>query len=34
MASLNEITGVLDFGDMVYAPLINDLAVALAYQFR
>jgi hydroxylysine kinase len=28
-----EITGVLDFGDMVYAPLINDLAVALAYQF-
>lgn len=28
-----EITGVLDFGDMVYAPLIYDLAVALAYQF-
>ena len=28
-----EITGVLDFGDMVYAPLIYDLAVALSYQF-
>jgi len=28
-----EITGVLDFGDMVHAPLIYDLAVALAYQF-
>ena len=27
------ITGVLDFGDMVYAPLIYDLAVALSYQF-
>jgi Ser/Thr protein kinase RdoA (MazF antagonist) len=29
----SEITGVLDFGDMVHAPLIYDLAVALAYQF-
>ena len=28
-----KITGVLDFGDMVHAPLIYDLAVALAYQF-
>ena len=28
-----EITGVLDFGDMVHGPLIYDLAVALAYQF-
>jgi hydroxylysine kinase len=28
-----EITGVLDFGDMVHAPLIYDLAVALSYQF-
>jgi Ser/Thr protein kinase RdoA (MazF antagonist) len=28
-----EITGILDFGDMVHAPLIYDLAVALAYQF-
>ncbi|MFT5221094.1 MAG: hydroxylysine kinase [Planctomycetota bacterium] len=28
-----QITGVLDFGDMVFAPLIYDLAVALSYQF-
>ena len=28
----NDITGIIDFGDMVYAPLINDLAVAAAYQ--
>lgn len=28
----NDITGIIDFGDMVYAPLINDLAVASAYQ--
>ena len=28
-----EITGLLDFGDMVYAPLIYDLGVALSYQF-
>jgi Ser/Thr protein kinase RdoA (MazF antagonist) len=27
-----EITGVIDFGDLVEAPLINDLAVALSYQ--
>ncbi len=26
-----RITGILDFGDMVYAPLINDLGVAAAY---
>lgn len=26
------VTGILDFGDMVEAPLINDLAVACAYQ--
>lgn len=26
-----EIAGIIDFGDMVYAPLVNDLAVALAY---
>ncbi len=26
-----QITGILDFGDMVYAPLINDLGVAAAY---
>ena len=26
------VTGVIDFGDMVEAPLINDLAVALSYQ--
>ena len=29
---LGAITGVLDFGDMIRAPLINDLAVATAYQ--
>ncbi len=28
-----QITGVLNFGDMAYAPLIYDLAVALAFQF-
>jgi len=27
-----EITGVIDFGDLVEAPLVNDLAVALSYQ--
>ncbi|MGT2492207.1 phosphotransferase [Cupriavidus basilensis] len=27
-----RIAGVLDFGDMVHAPLIDDLAVAAAYQ--
>lgn len=26
------VTGVIDFGDMVEAPLVNDLAVALSYQ--
>lgn len=26
------VTGVIDFGDMVYAPRINDLAVATSYQ--
>ncbi|MDH3638769.1 MAG: phosphotransferase [Gammaproteobacteria bacterium] len=29
--SSERITGILDFGDMVYAPLINDLGVAAAY---
>jgi len=29
-----RISGILDFGDMVYAPLINELAVACAYQLR
>lgn len=27
-----EVTGVIDFGDMVEAPAVNDLAVALSYQ--
>ena len=27
----SEVTGVIDFGDMVFAPLIDDLAVACAY---
>ncbi len=26
------LTGCIDFGDMVYAPMINDLAIAAAYQ--
>jgi 4-aminobutyrate aminotransferase-like enzyme len=26
------VSGVIDFGDMVHAPLVNDLAVAIAYQ--
>lgn len=26
-----EVVGIIDFGDMVHAPLINDLAVALSY---
>jgi Ser/Thr protein kinase RdoA (MazF antagonist) len=28
----DEVAGILDFGDMVYTPLINDLAVASSYQ--
>lgn len=31
-ADHDRIAGVLDFGDMVHAPLIDDLAVAAAYQ--
>ena len=27
----NEVVGLLDYGDMIYAPTINDLAVALSY---
>ena len=27
----NEVTGLIDFGDMVYSPLINELATALTY---
>jgi Ser/Thr protein kinase RdoA (MazF antagonist) len=30
-ASPTRIVGIIDFGDMVHAPLINDLAVALSY---
>ncbi|GAK72579.1 hypothetical protein RRU01S_26_01070 [Agrobacterium rubi TR3 = NBRC 13261] len=26
-----EVAGIIDFGDMVHAPLVNDLAVALSY---
>lgn len=29
----DAISGVIDFGDIVYAPLVNDLAIACAYQF-
>lgn len=28
----NEVAGVIDFGDVVHAPLVNDLAVAVSYQ--
>ena len=28
----SQVAGMIDFGDMVYAPLINELAVAAAYQ--
>lgn len=27
----NKITGVIDFGDISYAPLVNEIAIALAY---
>lgn len=30
-AKPNEVVGIIDFGDMVHAPLVNDLAVALSY---
>lgn len=30
-ASPTEVVGIIDFGDMVHAPLVNDLAVALSY---
>ena len=29
---VNPVVGMIDFGDMLYAPLINDLAVACAYE--
>lgn len=29
----DAISGIIDFGDMVCAPLVNDLAIAAAYQF-
>ena len=31
MVGNGEITGLIDFGDMVYSPLINELAVAITY---
>jgi Ser/Thr protein kinase RdoA (MazF antagonist) len=30
----DEIAGIIDFGDVVHAPLVNDLAVAAAYQLN
>ena len=30
-ADTDQVTGIIDFGDMVHAPLVNDLAVALSY---
>lgn len=33
-ADPTRVTGVLDFGDMVDTPLVNDVAVAAAYQAR
>ena len=29
---VNPVVGMIDFGDMLHAPLINDLAVACAYE--
>lgn len=29
----DQITGIIDFGDIVTAPMVNDLAVAASYQF-
>ena len=29
-----RVTGIIDFGDMVYSPLVADVAVAAAYQLR
>jgi len=30
-ADPNKVVGIIDFGDMVHAPLVNDLAVGLSY---
>ena len=30
-AKTTEVVGIIDFGDMVHGPLVNDLAVALSY---
>ena len=27
----NKVLGLLDYGDMIYAPTVNDLAVSLSY---
>ncbi len=32
-AAPDQITGIIDFGDIVTAPMVNDLAVAASYQF-
>jgi Ser/Thr protein kinase RdoA (MazF antagonist) len=31
-ASAREVVGIIDFGDMAYTPLVNDVAIAAAYQ--
>lgn len=31
LTSGDQVTGLIDFGDMVYAPLVNELAIAMAY---
>jgi len=31
LAADNQVSGIIDFGDMVYSPLINELAVAATY---
>ena len=33
-ADVNRVTGVIDFGDMVYSRLVNDVAIAAAYFCR
>lgn len=31
LANENQVTGIIDFGDLAYSPLINELAIAITY---
>lgn len=31
LVNQNKVTGIIDFGDLVYSPLVNELSIALAY---